>query len=180
MGRVAIPGWSCRCSAGTRRQQGARCNGCPSVPGFSWPVSPSPWWRSCSAWPGSRPTSRLVGGPSAAEPSFVRIGRSSELSATERAVGGQLRASLVLTAILTALACVPFVVEWRRPARYSRLWVPWGAVTVHGRHRCRRPGDARLLAKERVHRSLTGAPSQPARLAAALSQARRFVAVPDR
>ena len=55
----------------------------------------------------------------------------SELGAVcDRAAANQLRATLALTAVLTALACIPFVVEWRRPARDSRLWVPWGAVML--------------------------------------------------
>jgi hypothetical protein len=55
----------------------------------------------------------------------------SELGAVcVRAAANQLRAAVVLTAILTALACVPLVVEWRRPDRYSGLWVAWGAIMV--------------------------------------------------
>lgn len=55
----------------------------------------------------------------------------SELGAVcDRAAANQLRAAIALTAVLAALACVPLVVEWRRPARYSGLWVAWGAVMV--------------------------------------------------
>jgi hypothetical protein len=60
----------------------------------------------------------------------VRPDRSELGAVCDRATTNQLRATLALTAVLTALACIPFVVEWRRPARYSRLWVPWGAVML--------------------------------------------------
>ena len=60
----------------------------------------------------------------------VRPDRSELGAVCYRAAANQLRATLALTAVLTALACIPFVVEWRRPARYSRLWVPWGAVML--------------------------------------------------
>lgn len=60
----------------------------------------------------------------------VRPDRSELGAVCDRAAANQLRATLVLTAILTALASIPFVVEWRRPAQYSRLWVPWGAVLL--------------------------------------------------
>lgn len=60
----------------------------------------------------------------------VRSDRSELGAVCDRAAANQLRATLVLTAVLTALACIPFVVEWQRPTRYSRLWVPWGAVML--------------------------------------------------
>ena len=60
----------------------------------------------------------------------VRPDRSELGAVCDRAAANQLRAVLVLAGILTALACIPFVVEWRRPARYSRLWIPWGAVML--------------------------------------------------
>jgi hypothetical protein len=71
-----------------------------------------------------------LGGGSLRCGTVVRPDRSELGAVCDRAGANQLRAALVLTAILTALACIPFAVERRRPARYSRLWVPWGAVML--------------------------------------------------
>jgi hypothetical protein len=76
------------------------------------------------------PTHVSFGGGSLRCGTVVRPDRSELGAVCDRAATNQLRAALVLTAILTALACIPFVVEWRRPARYSRLWIPWGAVML--------------------------------------------------
>lgn len=76
------------------------------------------------------PTHVSFGGGSLRCGTVVRPGLSGLGAVCDRAAANQLRAALVLTAILTALACIPLVVEWRRPARYSRLWVPWGAVML--------------------------------------------------
>ncbi|MDP1806735.1 MAG: hypothetical protein Q8K72_16270 [Acidimicrobiales bacterium] len=76
------------------------------------------------------PTHVSFGGGSLRCGTVVRPARSELGAVCDRAGANQLRAALVLTAILTALACIPFAVERRRPARYSRLWVPWGAVML--------------------------------------------------
>jgi hypothetical protein len=76
------------------------------------------------------PTHVSFGGGSLRCGTVVRPDRSELGAVCDRAAANQLRAALVLTAILTGLAGIPFVVEWRRPNRNSRLWVPWGAVVL--------------------------------------------------
>ena len=76
------------------------------------------------------PTHVSFGGGSLRCGTVVRPDRSELGAVCDRAAANQLRAALVLIGILTALACIPLVVEWRRPARYSRLWVLWGAIML--------------------------------------------------
>jgi hypothetical protein len=57
------------------------------------------------------PTHVSFGGGSLRCGTVARPDRSELGAVCERAAANQLRAALILTAILTALACIPFVVE---------------------------------------------------------------------
>ena len=174
MGGSRSPAGGLARSDGTRHPETARCIRCPlatrlllaglalALVAFLFGVAVVP-------------THVSFGGGSLRCGTVVRPDRSELGAVCDRAAANQLRAALVLTGILTALACIPFLVEWRRPARYPRLWVLTGGFrgapsccsqpsSVSSAWRCS------TTREERVYRSLrvptaAGAPSQRCRKA---------------